>query len=148
MFNNTKLLEKMRADQTAWLQRQRAERFRQTLAVLEGRQAPHQFEFPVSGDWEHLHGQGLLLPMIQPLPAPRPVHVDRPLWTRVRRWPHTSMMFLDRPGTAAIMLRQGVVTGDTMPFFATPVARVLTLEERIAAQDDFDAETTRRRQWD
>jgi hypothetical protein len=46
------------------------------------------------------------------------------------------------------MLRQGVVTGDTMPFFATPVARVLTLEERIAAQDDFDAETTRRRQWD
>jgi len=139
MFNNTKLLEKMRADQTAWLQRQRAERFRQTLAVLEERQAPHQFEFPVSADWEHLHAQGLLLPRVQPLPAPRPVHADRPLWTRVRRWLHTSMMFLDRPDTSAISLPDRVFVSNPMSVTATPAVADGTVEQRVAA---FDATTT------
>lgn len=132
MFNNTKLLEKMRADQTAWLQRQRAARFRQTLAVLEGRQAPHQFEFefPVSADWDNLQRQGLLSPRVQPLPLPRPVHVDRPLWTRVRRWPHTSVMFLDRPDTFAITQPDQVLT-----VTATPAVDNTSLQQHTAGFD-------------
>jgi len=139
MFNNTKLLEKMRADQTAWLQRQRVERLQRTLALLEGRQAPHQFEFPVSADWEHLHTQGLLSPRVQPLPLPHPVHVDRPLWTRVRRWPYTSMMFLDRPDTSAITLPDRVFVNNPVPVTAMPAVADATMEQRV---DAFHATTT------
>ena len=142
MFNNTGLLEKMRADQTAWLQRQRAVRFQQALAVQEERRPPHQFHFPISADWDHFHAQGLLSPRVQPLPTPSPVYADRPLWSRVRRWPHTSMMFLDRPDTAAIALRNRVLASDAMPVTATPAVTDATLEQRITG---FDNDATERR---
>jgi len=144
MFNSTKHVEKMKKEQAAWLQRQRAEQFQQALAVLEERRPPHQFHFPMPANpplhsWEHLHAQGLLSPRVQPLPVPRQVLMHRPLWTRVRRWPHTSMMFFYRPDTAATVLRQGVIAGDTMPVTPTPLVGEVILEELI---DTFHAATT------